>query len=68
MRRMIPFLLLPVIALAFFFGCTKEREITSGPDGDTGQTCIGCHSDEVRLQELTADGRWTPPASGREDG
>ncbi len=68
MPRLIPLIALPVIMMAFFFGCTKEREIVSGPNGDTGQTCIGCHSDETRLQELTAEGRWTPPASGREDG
>jgi len=66
MRRLIPFFALPVLILAFFFGCTKEREI-AGP-GDE-MTCFGCHSDEAQLQALTADtARWTPPASSRGDG
>ncbi len=66
MRKLFALFALSAMILALFFGCTKEREI-SGPGDD--MTCLGCHSDEEMLQDLTADSsRWTPPASGREDG
>jgi len=64
MRRIIPLIAIPAVMMALFFGCTKERELT-GP-GD--MTCLGCHSDEDALKNLTADGKWSPPAAGREDG
>jgi hypothetical protein len=68
MRRLIALIALPALLVALFVGCTKEREIVSGPGGDTGKTCIGCHSDQAALQDLTSAGKWAPPASGREDG
>ncbi len=65
MRRLIPLIALHALLVTVFLGCTKEREL-AGPD--SAMTCIGCHSDQEALQELTSAGKWVPPAFGREDG
>ena len=58
MRRILPLLLLPLILLAGFYGCTKER-IVSGPDD--GSSCFACHSSEASLKAITGEGKLPPP-------
>lgn len=60
MRKILPLLILPLILLAGFYGCTKER-IVSGPDA--GSSCIACHSSEASLKAITGEGKLQPPAS-----
>ena len=65
MRRFLPLLVLPLILLFAFYGCTKER-IVSGPDA--GSSCMGCHGSEASLKAITGEGKFVPPASGKDDG
>lgn len=66
MRKTLLLLILPLILLAAFYGCTKER-IVSGPDD--GSTCIGCHGSEEALRAVLDEGKGKPPEpAGKDDG
>jgi hypothetical protein len=67
MRRLLPLLILPLVVLVGFFGCTKERLVTGGLNEDN--SCMGCHSSEEALKAITGEGKdKTPAYAGREDG
>ena len=71
MRMRALLLLLPLIAIAVIYGCTKERA-TEPEDGDGSSngdryTCLGCHAEEDSIKaHLEVEG--VPRPGNRGDG